>query len=219
MNNDTICAISTAPGQGAIAVVRVSGQHAIAACNAIFKAKNNTRDVLSQREQTVSFGNIINLKGETVDEVLLTVFRNPHSYTGEDSVEISCHGSAFIQQQILQLLIANGCRMAEPGEYTLRAFMNGKMDLSQAEAVADLIAAESAAAHKLAINQLKGGFSEELNRLRTELLDFTSLIELELDFSEEEVEFANRDQLNTLIKPHRTGYYQTDQLIQRRKCR
>jgi tRNA modification GTPase TrmE len=199
MNNDTICAISTAPGQGAIAVVRVSGQHAIAACNAIFKAKNNIRDVLSQKGQTVSFGNIINQKGETVDEVLLTVFRNPHSYTGEDSVEISCHGSAFIQQQILQLLIANGCRMAEPGEYTQRAFMNGKMDLSQAEAVADLIAAESAAAHKLAINQLKGGFSEELNRLRAELLDFTSLIELELDFSEEEVEFANRDQLNTLI--------------------
>lgn len=199
MNNDTICAISTAPGQGAIAIVRVSGKNALAACNAIFKAKNNSRDVLSQNGQTVIFGNIINQKGETVDEVLLTVFRNPHSYTGEDSAEISCHGSAFIQQNILQLLIANGCRMAEPGEFTQRAFMNGKMDLSQAEAVADLIAAESAAAHKLAINQLKGGFSEELNRLRAELLDFTSLIELELDFSEEEVEFANRDQLNMLI--------------------
>jgi tRNA modification GTPase len=134
-----------------------------------------------------------------VDEVLLTIFRAPHSYTGEDSVEISCHGSSFVQQQILQLLIGNGCRMAQAGEFTQRAFLNGKMDLSQAEAVADLIAAESAAAHKLAINQLKGGFSEELNRLRTELLNFTSLIELELDFSEEEVEFADRTQLNNFI--------------------
>lgn len=199
MNQDTICAISTAPGHGAIAIVRVSGSKALTACNAIFRAKKQNPDVLSQKAQTVTFGDIVNRRSETVDEVLLTVFRTPHSYTGEDSVEISCHGSGYIQQQILQLLIDNGCRMAEAGEFTQRAFMNGKMDLSQAEAVADLIAAESAAAHKLAINQLKGGFSEEINRLRAELLHFTSLIELELDFSEEEVEFANRDELNRLI--------------------
>jgi tRNA modification GTPase len=199
MNYDTICAISTASGHGAIAIVRVSGNKAIDVCNAIFKAKNRDRDILSQKAQIVRFGDIVNANGEIIDEVLLTVFRAPHSYTGENSVEISCHGSAFIQQQILQLLIENGCRMAEPGEFTQRAFMNGKMDLSQAEAVADLIAAESTAAHKLAVNQLKGGFSDELNRLRAELLDFTSLIELELDFSEEEVEFANREQLHTLI--------------------
>lgn len=199
MNHDTICAISTASGQGAIAVVRISGDNALTVCDSIFRAKHQTRNVSSQKAQTVSFGAIINPQGDTVDEVLVSVFRAPHSYTGEESVEISCHGSGYIQQQILQLLIDNGCRMAEPGEFTQRAFINGKMDLSQAEAVADLIAAESAAAHKLAINQLKGGFSAELNRLRAELLHFTSLIELELDFSEEEVEFANRDELNRLI--------------------
>jgi tRNA modification GTPase len=199
MNNDTICAISTAPGQGAIAIVRVSGDKAFSICDTIFRAKNTASRVSLQKTHTIAFGNIINAGNDPVDEVLLTVFRTPHSYTGEDSVEIACHGSSFIQQQLLQLLIESGCRMAQAGEFTQRAFLNGKMDLSQAEAVADLIAAESAAAHKLAINQLKGGFSDELNRLRTELLNFTSLIELELDFSEEEVEFANRDQLNTLI--------------------
>jgi len=199
MSNDTICAISTAPGQGAIAIVRISGNKAFSVCNTVFEAKNKAHSVSTQQSHTVSFGNIVNAAHETVDEVLLTIFRAPHSYTGEDSVEISCHGSSFVQQQILQLLIGNGCRMAQAGEFTQRAFLNGKMDLSQAEAVADLIAAESAAAHKLAINQLKGGFSEELNRLRTELLNFTSLIELELDFSEEEVEFADRTQLNNFI--------------------
>jgi tRNA modification GTPase len=199
MSNDTICAISTASGPGAIAVVRVSGTDALTATAPLFRAKNRQHHLLQQPSHTVVFGDVVDAKGETVDEVLLTVFRAPHTYTGEESVEISCHGSAYIQQQILQLLIGNGCRMAEPGEFTQRAFMNGKMDLSQAEAVADLIAAESAAAHKLAVNQLKGGFSEELNRLRAELLHFTSLIELELDFSEEEVEFANRDQLHLLI--------------------
>jgi len=259
---DTICAISTPPGTGGIAVIRVSGTEAIAICDRVFEKRksgklgilnqvqegnsgNNlaegnsitpneysndanktspcplqrgigahcpppegagggndtrkTRNISDYQPNTVIYGHIY--KGtELLDNVLVTIFRAPHSYTGEDTVEISCHGSIYIQQQILQLLIENGTRLAQPGEFTQRAFLNGKMDLSQAEAVADLIASTSAGMHKLAINQMRGGFSDELNRLRSQLLDFTSLIELELDFAEEDVEFADRTQLLALSK-------------------
>lgn len=200
-NQDTICAISTAPGAGGIAVIRISGPEAIPICDSIFQPHRAETDgkssLLSQKAYTLRFGSI-RQKEELVDEVLIAIFRTPHSFTGEDTVEITCHGSVYIQQQIMQLLIINGCRAALPGEYTQRAFLNGKMDLSQAEAVADLIASTSAGQHKLAINQMRGGFSNELSRLRSQLLDFASLIELELDFSEEEVEFADRNNLRNL---------------------
>jgi tRNA modification GTPase len=199
LNGDTICAVATPAGQGAIAVIRVSGAGAFGICDTIFSAANRSRAIATAPAGSVIFGNIAD-NGKIIDEVLVTLFRAPHSYTGENSVEISCHGSSFIRQQIISLLIDKGCRMAMPGEFTQRAFLNGKMDLAQAEAVADIIAAESAAAHKLALSQLKGGFSSELNRLRTGLLDFASLIELELDFSEEDVEFADRTQLYRLIE-------------------
>jgi tRNA modification GTPase len=197
MNQDTICAVSTPPGAGGIAVIRISGSEAIAICNSIFIPTKEGKDLLNRKAYTVTFGTICKEK-DTLDEVLVTLFRAPHSYTGEDTVEITCHGSIYIQQQILQLLIKKGCRSALPGEYTQRAFLNGKMDLSQAEAVADLIASTSAGTHKLALSQMRGGFSQELLRLRSQLLDFTSLIELELDFSEEDVEFANRQNLRIL---------------------
>ena len=190
---DTICALATGSGIGAIAIVRISGNQAINICNKVFS--KNLEDVKSH---TIHFGTIKNDK-ELIDEVLLSVFKNPYSFTGEDVIEISCHGSVFIQQQILQLLTKNGSRMANPGEFTLRAFTNGKMDLSQAEAVADLIASESKKAHKIAINQMRGGFSNDLKTLREQLVNFASLIELELDFSEEDVEFANREQFNELL--------------------
>jgi len=194
----TITAISTAPGIGGIAVIRVSGRDALKNCNVIFFPKKKTTSFLHQEANTISFGSIINDKNETVDEVLVSVFRAPHSFTGEDVVEISCHGSAYVQQQILQLLIEHGCVLAQPGEFTQRAFLNNKMDLSQAEAVADLIASTSAASHRMALNQMRGGFSNELLKLRTQLLDFVSLVELELDFNEEDVEFADRTQLKSL---------------------
>lgn len=197
INQDTICAVSTAPGVGGVAVIRVSGPEAISICNRIFIPKTQGKDLLTQKAYTLRFGSIYRGE-ELVDDVLVSIFRAPHSFTGEDTVEITCHGSLYIQQQILQLLIENGCRSALPGEYTQRAFLNGKMDLSQAEAIADLIASTSAGMHKLAINQMRGGFSNELSRLRSQLLDFTSLIELELDFSEEEVEFADRNDLKSL---------------------
>ena len=190
---DTICALATGSGIGAIAIVRISGNQAINICNKVFS--KNLEDVKSH---TIHFGTIKNDK-ELIDEVLLSVFKNPYSFTGEDVIEISCHGSVFIQQQILQLLTKNGSRMANPGEFTLRAFTNGKMDLSQAEAVADLIASESKKAHQIAINQMRGGFSDDLKKLREQLINFASLIELELDFSEEDVEFANREQFNELL--------------------
>jgi tRNA modification GTPase len=192
--NDTICAISTAPGAGGIAVIRISGPEAIAVCNGLFTPKNQEKNLLSQPAYTICFGTI-RREGEVLDEVLVSLFRAPHSYTGEDTVEITCHGSQYIQQQILQLLVEKGCRMALPGEFTQRAFLNGKMDLSQAEAVADLIASTSAGMHKLALNQMRGGFSKELGSLREQLLEFTSLIELELDFGEEDVAFADRSRL------------------------
>ena len=198
INEDTICAISTAPGVGVIAVLRVSGPEAIAICNTLFVPQTAGKDLLSQKAYTLRYGSI-RRKDELIDEVLVALFRAPHSFTGEDTVEITCHGSIYIQQQILQLLIENGCRSALPGEYTQRAFMNGKIDLSQAEAVADLIASTSAGQHKLALNQMRGGFSNELRNLREQLLHITSLMELELDFSDhEELEFADRSELTAL---------------------
>lgn len=197
INQDTICAVSTAPGAGGVAVIRVSGTDAIRICDTIFVPKIEGKNLQSQKAYTLRYGSI-RREEELIDDVLVALFRAPHSFTGEDTVEITCHGSVYIQQQILQLLIEKGCRSALPGEYTQRAFLNGKMDLSQAEAVADLIASTSAGMHKLAINQMRGGFSNELTKLRSQLLDFTSLIELELDFSEEDVEFADRTNLKQL---------------------
>lgn len=199
MNNpDTICAIATAQG-GAIGLIRVSGPDAIAFTDRIFTHVSSSVPLTQRKPYTLTFGHIKNAKGEIIDEVLISVFRAPHSYTGEDSTEISCHGSPYILQQVMQLLISNGCRAAGPGEYTQRAFLNGKMDLSQAEAVADLIASTSEATHRLAMNQMRGGFSKELGKLRDQLLHLTSLMELELDFSDhEELEFADRTELKAL---------------------
>jgi tRNA modification GTPase len=197
INNDIICAISTAQGNGAIAVVRLSGNGSIALCDKVFKAPSNKR-LIDQEANTIHFGTIVD-GDKIIDEVVVSIFKNPKSYTGEDIVEISCHGSVFIQQQILQLLTRTGARLAKPGEFTLRAFINGKMDLSQAEAVADLIASSSASSHKVAMQQMRGGFSSEIANLRGRLLHFISLLELELDFSEEDVEFADRTQLNDLL--------------------
>ena len=196
MNQDTICAIATAQG-GAIGSIRVSGPEAITITGRIFTPAKSGKLLSEQKPYTLTFGRIYNGE-EMIDEVLVSLFRAPHSYTGEDSTEITCHGSSYILQQVMQLLIKNGCRMAQPGEYTQRAFLNGKMDLSQAEAVADLIASSSTATHRLALSQMRGGFSEELTTLREKLLNFTSMIELELDFSEEDVEFADRSALRRL---------------------
>lgn len=196
MNQDTICAIATAQG-GAIGTIRVSGPDAITLTSQIFTPAKEGKRLSEQEPYTLTFGRIYDGK-EMIDEVLVSLFRAPHSYTGEDSTEITCHGSVYILQQVMQLLIKNGCRIAQPGEYTQRAFLNGKMDLSQAEAVADLIASSSAATHRLAMSQMRGGFSKELADLREKLLTFTSMIELELDFSEEDVEFADRSALRQL---------------------
>lgn len=195
--DDTICAIATAQG-GAIGTIRVSGKEAICITDKIFTPASGS--TLSERKPyTLTFGHINGENGEIVDEVLVSLFRGPHSYTGEDSTEISCHGSSYILQQVMQLLIKNGCRAAGPGEFTQRAFLNGKMDLSQAEAVADLIASTSAASHRMAMNQMRGGFSRELSQLREKLLHLTSLMELELDFSDhEELEFADRSELSQI---------------------
>lgn len=194
---ETICAIATAPG-GAIGIIRVSGPEAIALTEKIFRPA--APPSLTERPgHSLSFGHIITPQGNIVDEVLVSLFRAPHSYTGEESTEISCHGSAYILQEVMHLLVEAGCRTAEPGEFTQRAFLNGKMDLSQAEAVADLIASSSEAAHRLAINQMRGGFSKELRDLRDNLLNINSLLELELDFSDhEELEFADRTELQKL---------------------
>ncbi len=195
--NDTIVALATPSGAGAIAVIRVSGPEAIKIVAPLFKAKSK-KHLEHQPTHTIHLGNVMD--GErTIDEVLASVFRAPKSYTGEETVELSCHGSPYIQQEIIQLLIRKGCRSAEAGEFTLRAFLNAKMDLSQAEAVADLINSENAASHQMAMQQMRGGFSNEIQKLREELLNFASLIELELDFAEEDVEFANRDQFKQLI--------------------
>ena len=194
---DTIVALATPSGAGAIAVIRISGKDAISLTTPLFKSIRN-KDLTKQKTHTVHLGHIID-GDRTLDEVLATVFKGPNSYTGESVVEISCHGSAYIQQQIIQLFLRNGCRMANAGEFTLRAFLNGKLDLSQAEAVADLIASDNEASHQIAMQQMRGGFSNEIKILRDELLNFASLIELELDFSEEDVEFADRAQFKALL--------------------
>jgi tRNA modification GTPase len=198
MKKDNICALVTASGMGAIAVIRVSGPDAIALCTPLFKSVKEGKSLLNQKTHTIHLGTIMD-GTQLVDEVLVSVFKGPNSYTGENIVEISCHGSNYIQQQILQLLIKNGCRTAEPGEFTFRAFMNGKMDLSQAEAVADLISSSNEKSHDLALSQMRGGFSSEIQALRKELIKFASLIELELDFSTEDVEFADRKELDGLL--------------------
>ena len=180
-------------------MIRVSGPDAFKICDRIFRPKKAGKSLSTQKAYTLTYGSIVGNNDETIDEVIAAVFRAPHSFTGEDTVEITCHGSTYIQQQILQSLISSGCRIAQPGEYTQRAFMNGKMDLSQAEAVADLIASTSAGQHRLALNQMRGDFSHELKNLREQLLHITSLMELELDFSDhEELEFADRSELRTL---------------------
>ena len=196
--NRTIAAISTAPGTGGIAVIRISGIEAIANVNKIFTPRKKDFQLLNQGANTVSFGSITQSNGEVIDDVLITVFRVPHSFTGEDTIEIACHGSIYVQQQILKLLLENGCELAQAGEFSQRAFLNGKMDLSQAEAVADLIASTSAVSHRMALSQMRGNFSNELSNLREKLLHFVSLIELELDFNEEDVEFADRKELKEL---------------------
>ncbi|MDA9807838.1 tRNA uridine-5-carboxymethylaminomethyl(34) synthesis GTPase MnmE [Flavobacteriales bacterium] len=197
MNNllqgDTICAIATGGGLSAIAVLRLSGKEAIKITNAVF-----SKDISASKSHTIHFGTISD-STKIIDEVLVSIFKDGKSYTGEETVEISCHGSTFIQNKLLQLFITEGCRMATAGEFTMRAFRNGKLDLSQAESVADLIASESETAHQTALKQLRGGFSKKLQKLRTKLIDFASLIELELDFSEEDVEFADRKQFETLL--------------------
>jgi len=187
----TICAIATSPGMGAIATIRLSGEKALKIADSVFQSPKADKKLANQNPNTLHFGSISD-GDELIDEVVVAIFRAPHSFTGEDVVEITCHGSVYIQQRILQLLITKGSRMAMPGEFTQRAFLNGKMDLSQAEAVADLIASTNRAAQKVAINQMRGGFSSELTNLRGELLHFIAMIELELDFSEEEVEFADQ---------------------------
>lgn len=197
LQDDTIIALATPSGSGAIAVIRLSGKDAIAIGSKFFKSISG-KSLSNQKTHTVHLGHIVD-EPRIIDEVLLTIFKNPNSYTGEDVIEISCHGSLYIQQEIIQLFLRNGCRMANAGEFTLRAFLNGKLDLSQAEAVADLIASDSEASHKIAIQQMRGGFSNEIKVLRDELLNFASLIELELDFAEEDVEFANRDAFYKLV--------------------
>ncbi|OQA99934.1 MAG: tRNA modification GTPase MnmE [Bacteroidetes bacterium ADurb.Bin217] len=196
LESETICAIATAPGRGAIATIRISGSDSKRILEHIFyPAKKNEQWL--QNGYTLHYGAIKN-NDELIDDVIVSIFNSPNSFTGEDSVEISCHGSVYIQNEILKLLIHHGARLARPGEFTQRAFFNGKLDLSQAEAVADLISSSSAASHKLALSQMKGGYSRELQELRYALLQFLSMLELELDFSEEEVEFADRQKLRTL---------------------
>ena len=193
--NDIICAISTPPGMGAIAVIRLSGKGSIAVADTLFVSPSGKR-LADAKANSVLFGEI-RFNNEVTDEVLVTVFHAPRSFTGEESVEISCHGSVYIQQKIIEALIARGVRLAKPGEFTRRAFGNGKFDLSQAEAVADLIASSSQASHRVAMNQMRGGFASKLAELRDKLLQFVSLVELELDFAEEDVEFANRQKLTS----------------------
>lgn len=199
---DTICAIATAAGAGAISIIRISGADSISTALLIFRKNGKKLEMNDIEPYKAYYGEIIDTVPDDkpmVDDVLMTVFKAPHSYTGEDCVEIGCHGSQFVQQKILELLCVRGCRLAQPGEFSKRAFINGKLDLAQAEAVADLIASQNAAEHRIAVNQLKGGFSNELRDLRAKLVELTSLLELELDFSEEDVEFADRTKLNEIL--------------------
>jgi len=197
-NNDTIVALATASGAGAVAIIRLSGQEAITIAARCFKSVHTNKLLEAQKTHTIHLGHITD-GNRVIDEVLVSIFKNPKSYTGEDVVEVSCHGSIYIQQEIIQLFLRNGCRMANPGEFTLRAFLNAKLDLSQAEAVADLIASDNEASHQIAMQQMRGGFSSEIAKLREELMQFASLIELELDFAEEDVEFADRAAFKTLL--------------------
>ena len=197
-NEDTICAPATVPGTGAISVIRVSGPKALQIADKVINCKKGT--ISESAGYTIKFGTVLDEAGTMIDEVLVSIFRGPYSYTGENSVEISCHASSFIVSSLMDLLYAAGARAAEPGEFTQRAFLNGKMDLAQAEAVADVIASQNAAAHRIAFKQMKGGFSSELKAMRSELLELVSLMELELDFSEEEVEFADRSRLDNLLE-------------------
>jgi len=192
---ETIIALSTAPGVGAIAVIRLSGEDAIQITNSVFRGKS----LLQQKSHTAHFGTIRNDEGEIIDEVVATLFIAPHSFTKENVVEISCHGSPYIVQRLIKLFLAKGVRLAKAGEFTQRAFLNGQFDLAQAEAVADLINADTEASHKAALNQMRGGFSEQIKNLRAELIHFASMIELELDFGEEDVEFADREDLKKLV--------------------
>ena len=198
LNEDTICAPATVPGTGAISVIRVSGPDALTIADKVIKCRKGS--ISESKGYTIKFGVILDDAGAVLDEVLVSIFRAPHSYTGENSVEISCHASSYIVSAVMNLLYAAGARAAEPGEFTQRAFLNGKMDLAQAEAVADVIASQNAAAHRIAFKQMKGGFSSELKGMRGELLELVSLMELELDFSEEEVEFADRSRLDSLLE-------------------
>ncbi len=197
--NDTIVALATASGAGAVAIIRLSGKEAIAIADSCFESVKSNKRLLKQKTHTIHLGHIVDDK-RTIDQVLVSVFKNPNSYTGEDVVEVSCHGSIYIQQEIIQLFLRKGCRMANPGEFTLRSFLNGKLDLSQAEAVADLISSDNEASHQIAMQQMRGGFSSEIAKLRAELMNFASLIELELDFAEEDVEFADRSQFKDLVE-------------------
>ncbi len=197
-NEDTICAPATVPGTGAISVIRVSGPEAFRIADKVIKCKKGS--ISESKGYTIKFGVILDDAGTVLDEILVSIFRAPHSYTGENSVEISCHASSYIVSAVMNLLYTAGARAAEPGEFTQRAFLNGKMDLAQAEAVADVIASQNAAAHRIAFKQMKGGFSSELKGMRGELLELVSLMELELDFSEEEVEFADRSRLDSLLE-------------------
>lgn len=196
-NEDTICAPATVPGTGAISVIRVSGPEALIIADKVIRCKKGS--IADAKGYTIRFGTVSDASGAILDEVLVSIFRAPYSYTGENSVEISCHASSYIVTSIMDLLYAAGARAAEPGEFTQRAYLNGKMDLAQAEAVADVIASQNAAAHRIAFKQMKGGFSSELRNMRGELLELVSLMELELDFSEEEVEFADRTRLDNLL--------------------
>ena len=195
--HDTIVALATPSGAGAIAVIRISGPEAITIAASVFQSVSG-KDIAKQKSHTLHLGHIVD-GPKVLDQVLLSIFKGTNSYTGENTIEISCHGSTYIQQQIIQLLLRKGCRTAQAGEFTLRSFLNGKMDLSQAEAVADLISSDNEAAHQIAMQQMRGGFSNEIAKLREELLNFASLIELELDFAEEDVEFADRTQFNELL--------------------
>jgi tRNA modification GTPase len=195
---ETIVALATPSGAGAIAIIRLSGKDAITIAADVFQSVSG-KDITKQKTHTIHLGHITD-NGKVYDQVLLSIFKGPNSYTGENVIEISCHGSTFIQQQIIQLLLRRGAKMAQAGEFTLRAFLNGKLDLSQAEAVADLIASDNEASHQIAMQQMRGGFSNEIAKLREELLNFASLIELELDFAEEDVEFADRTQFHELLE-------------------
>ncbi len=196
--DDTICAISTPPGQGAIAVIRCSGPDAVSICSRIIRLPSEKGELSDHPGNTLHFCKIMD-GDQLLDQVVVSLFRAPHSYSGEDTIEISCHGSTYIQKRILELLVHFGARMATAGEFTMRAFLNGKLDLTQVEAVADLIASGSNAAHRVAMSQMRGGFTKEIKKLRDRLLHFTSLVELELDFGEEDVEFADRPQLKSLL--------------------